>query len=151
MGESVTLDSGLTNRTVLLYQNVTGWVRGEWVRVNPHEALKEGIVRGDINSTSIASRVEQSGRSLTHNITGKGGNLQIRFAERQDDDGLESESYYNAISAKVQVQDESSYADGWSWSMHGIHHRGSGSVILASSTNAYVLRCLVEYTGKVVS
>lgn len=133
MGEAIMVNMG-GNTSLLMYQNVTGWAKGTWMKLDTQEPLKYAVVDGALNYSSIESRVKKTGRSLTHNITGSTGSLQLRLTEKLSDQVPESDSNFNVMTARLEVQDDSSYADGWVWKLHGIHHRASGSIFLTTTS-----------------
>lgn len=133
MGEAITVNAG-GNTSLLLYQNVTGWAKGTWMKLDTQEPLKNAVVEGVLNFSSIESRVKKTGRALTHNIIGSTGSLQLRLTEELSEQVSESDSQFNVMNARLEVQDDSSYADGWVWKLHGIHHRASGSIFLTTTS-----------------
>lgn len=136
MGDAILINAGAApNSTVLLYQNVTGWARGGWIKVDPHEIVKLGqTAEAPMNFSSVMARVEKSGRPLTHNITGQSGKLHLKLAEHSREQVVDIDSNYNVVNVRLEVQDESSYADGWTWRLQGVHHRGSGSMLLSTTS-----------------
>lgn len=135
LGGSKGLDilDGVSEDVLPLYQNVTSWLKGEWVPL----ALPEGFQAPLINLSSIAPKTTYNIGEWERNITGNGGKLQLRLEEEENKEHIEGTLSY--ISAFLTIQDERSSGDGWDAILHGIHHRASGNMMLTTTSEKWVL------------
>ncbi|KAK3048287.1 hypothetical protein LTS18_012973, partial [Coniosporium uncinatum] len=110
---------------LVLWRNVSGWVRGSWVRVNGFEdtGLEEGA-----NSSAYAA-----GQAYTRNVTGHEGKMSLSFTERdagqkqvrlgeEEEDG----DAVRGIAADISIFDETASGEGWKAKMYGVHYLDTG-------------------------
>lgn len=111
-----------------VYENITGIIRGHWVRSKVAENHASPIV----NLTSFAPQVTYSTQQFKRNITGREGNLRIKLEEKESnlspDNGLVRE-----LRAEMVIKDENSSGDGWEMTLHGIHYPEQGGILLATT------------------
>jgi mitofusin len=123
-----------------LYRNVTGRVRGKWVRSETESSVK----RPRLNLTALLPADAHFDRPFERNITGHSGNLRFEFAEKG-----KTESYSGIlvqdVRADVLIADETSAGDGWSIVLYGQHFVDTGHIILTTSSEKYAVLNDVKY------
>ena len=130
--EGLNILDGRTNGSLLLYHNVTGYVRGQWV-----QSELQGNRSPGVNLSAIVPNVEYFDQTWGRNISGKEGKVSLRFNERlpRTEDDLDGNT--QPIAARLTIQDETSTGDGWAMKLHGVHHVDSGSIILATTSEKF--------------
>lgn len=123
-----------SDETLLAYRNVTGWAKGRWSRARI--AVEESPT--NINRTLLDARLMNPARQVTHNVTGYEGKLDVFFNDKHGQSVEEQGSEYGTMSVRIVIQDTSSYGDGWSFRLHGVHDRKSGSMLLSTNSDKYV-------------
>jgi len=128
--EGLDLLDGTSSSTLFYYQNVTGWVLGRWVR----SRITDGIQAPHVNLSAVAPDVAYATTKYGRNITGSGGKIQLRLSEKPS-----STNNFNItnISARLTLQDESSYGDGWEIVLHGVHFRDCGGILLSTTSEKF--------------
>ncbi|KAI5297324.1 hypothetical protein KEM55_004852, partial [Ascosphaera atra] len=125
--------SSTVNRTLPVYHNVSGTVRGDWVRWT--EAEQADHPR--INLTALAMAHDYFTTEMRGNITGKGGTLSFEFADEKAP-GLEVEgTYVKGIKSTVKVDGFSRHGGSWTSTMHGIHVPQTGEIFLTTTSDKY--------------
>ncbi|KAI9667367.1 MAG: mitofusin [Bathelium mastoideum] len=118
-----------TEASIPLFHNVTGYVRGEWIRSKIEQEL--------MKSPDEEPEEEDEAPSAEYyrNITGSGGKVRFRFKEQIDgyDDHHSGQTY--PISAHMAIQDDTSYGDGWELTLHGVHFPDLGSILLTTTSH----------------
>lgn len=113
-----------------VYQNVTGTVRGHWTR----SRCAEGHSPPTMNLTTLTPYINYSNQKYSRNVTGSGGNLQIKLGEK-DGELLESEAgSVQEIRAEMTIKDPGSSGDGWQMTLHGIHYPRQGGIVLSTTS-----------------
>jgi hypothetical protein len=113
-----------------LYQNVTGIVRGSWIR----SRLSQGLHPPQINLTTLAPRAEFTTQDYDRNVTGSSGKLQLRLDEKTGEELIPGSGLVREISGTMTLRDESSPGDGWEIGLHGIHFQIFGGIILTTTS-----------------
>ncbi|KAK3059523.1 hypothetical protein LTS18_010625, partial [Coniosporium uncinatum] len=127
---------------LVLWRNVSGWVRGSWIRVNGFEdtGLGEGgkAVLGG-NSSGYAA-----GQAYTRNVTGHEGKMSLSFTERDTGQkqvrlGEEEEDgdAVRGIAADISIFDETASGEGWKAKMYGVHYLDTGAIMLATTSEKF--------------
>lgn len=111
-----------------LYENVTGIIRGHWVR----SRVAENYTPPVLNLTSPAPRIAYSTEHFKRNITGREGNLRIKLEEKEID-LLPEAGLVRELRAEMVIKDENSNGDGWEMTLHGIHYPKQGGILLATT------------------
>ena len=114
------------------YRNVTGSVRGEWIR----SEVTEGFQPPVLNVSAISS-VPYASTQYDRNISGERGHLTIKFNEKNADSVRLGSANARAIMAEMTIQDERSSGDGWELTLHGVHYLESGAVLLSTSSDKF--------------
>ncbi|KAE9963551.1 hypothetical protein EG328_011317 [Venturia inaequalis] len=121
--------SGDTSANLPIYHNISGNVRGSWVRSQIESKFK----RPQLNLTALLPSDARVFRSFERNITGDGGDLRFEFEEKG-----EGRSYNGMrvldMKATAVIADETSAGDGWSVVLYGHHFVDAGHVILTTSS-----------------
>ncbi|KAI4114027.1 MAG: hypothetical protein LQ345_005112, partial [Seirophora villosa] len=112
-----------------LYQNVTGIIRGRWVR----SRIAEGFRAPVMNLTALAPGVTYITDKYTRNVTGIEGKLRIRLSETKSElQDLENVSV-REITADLILEETSPSSDGWDMTLHGVHYPRDGSIVLTTT------------------
>ena len=129
-----------------LYKNVTGVMKGKWVR-SPGEISRlvaTGMER--LNLTLLTPGVNWGYGVWNHNITGREGKVVLTVEEKDlgiektEHKGAENESQEDFIreaSATMTIQDETSTGDGWEVRLHGIHWPRRGVLVFTTTSDKY--------------
>jgi len=122
---------GFESDVLPLYHNVSGYLRGEWIR----SKVAESVQAPQIDWSSV----DPQGRYLTHecnrNISGAGGNVRIEFEEKDSFKQVESSAgAVRFIKAGLTIRDENSWGDGWNMVLRGVHFLRSGSILLTTTS-----------------
>lgn len=128
--EGLDILDGTSRSTLLQYQNVTGSVVGRWVR----SRVTDGFQAPHVNLSAVVPNVAYATSKYGRNITGLEGKTRLRLSQT-----LESANNINvaAISARLTLQDESSYGDGWESTLHGVHFRDCGDILLSTTSEKF--------------
>ncbi len=118
-----------------VYQNVTGFVRGKWVRWEPIT----GYQVPTLNLSSLAPSTPYSKESFGHNVTGQEGDIRIRLEEQRSESLISTHGYAREVNAELTLKDDSSTGDGWAIVLHGVHYPQHGTMILTSTSSKLVL------------
>ncbi|KAI4087432.1 MAG: hypothetical protein LQ344_006768 [Seirophora lacunosa] len=112
-----------------LYQNVTGIIRGRWVR----SRIAEGVRAPVMNLTALAPGVTYMTDKYIRNVTGIEGKLRIRLSETKSElQDLENVSV-REITAELILEETSPSSDGWDMTLHGVHYPRDGSIVLTTT------------------
>ncbi|KAL8756636.1 MAG: hypothetical protein Q9184_004442, partial [Pyrenodesmia sp. 2 TL-2023] len=112
-----------------LYQNVTGFVHGRWVR----SKIANGVKAPHLNLTALAPRVSYTTEKYTRNITAWEGNLRIRLDEKKSKILTSEETSVREITAELMLEDGTSGGDSWDVTLHGVHYPQNGSIVLTTT------------------
>lgn len=110
-----------------IYQNVTGIVRGEWVR----SPVSVGMRAPTINLTEVVPELLYSTQEYN---TGNGGKIQFKLDEKRSKELESVPGSVREISAQVTIKDETSSGDGWEIAMHGVHYPDFGGIVLSTTS-----------------
>lgn len=136
-----------------IYGNVTGIVKGRWVRGNG-VGIEWGRSKEHMNLTEIAPAINWSWNTWSRNITGTEGELRLNIEERAEwgkfpgDDYIKqetaenqedqsSENYLREVSATMTIQDETSMGDGWEMRLHGVHWPRRGQLVMTTTSEKF--------------
>ena len=123
---------------VPFYRNITGILNGEWVRSKLEGDRGPSPV---LNLTALTPERSYSSQDYNRNITGKEGELRIKLDEKKSQryDSEQWQSSVRQIKGQITIVDETSRGDGWEFTLYGVHYPESGSVVLTTSSDKYVL------------
>ncbi|KAI1977319.1 hypothetical protein LOZ53_000880 [Ophidiomyces ophidiicola] len=132
---SLSPDSSLTNLTLPVYRNVTGRVRGDWVRWKEPESAN----RPHLNMTSIAKKYPLFVREFGHNVTTDEGRLVIDFHERAEVGEAMSVNGVpvREIEAHIMVEMNDSLGETWAMTVFGLHFEATGAMVLTTSSDKF--------------
>lgn len=128
-----------------VYENVTGVVRGPWVRSRGAGFDNQGEGSWNLNISAIAPDTDWAWQEWNRNITGRDGKAMIRIedfngprgqAERREGKVVVPGAP-REVAATLTVQDESSTGDGWDMRLHGIQWPHTGSLVLTTTSNKF--------------
>jgi len=129
-----------------IYENVTGVVRGRWVRNTKDLAGIES--HRQLNLSEISPGIEwayQSEEFWTRNVTGQEGKLMLRIDEKEvaekdaTSDKMEHTpaGFIREVAATMTIQDESSSGDGYEMRLHGVHWPKQGSLLMTTTSEKF--------------
>ncbi len=118
-----------------IYQNVTGIVRGKWTQSKHVESR----VPQAINLTALVPSVEYQSKKYNRNITGPAGDLRITLNEVDSDELLSEPGMIREVEAQINIMDEGSSGDSWSFTMYGVHFIKQGGIVLTTTSEKWVL------------
>ncbi|KAF2432380.1 hypothetical protein EJ08DRAFT_609138 [Tothia fuscella] len=120
-------------RELTIYHNVTGRVRGRWVR----SKLDESVGRPHLNMTAILPSDARFEHSFLRNITGNGGQMQFDFKSENQIQGLEGPGTVQNVRADAVFADETSTGDGWTTVLYGVQFVHTGHILLTTSSEKF--------------
>lgn len=112
-----------------MYENVTGIVRGDWVR----SRVAKNYTPPELNLTSLTPEIVYSTDQFKRNITGREGKLRIKL-EEMEKNGSQEAALVREIRAEIVIKDENSSGDGWEMTLYGIHYLKQGGILLATTS-----------------
>ena len=115
--------------TVPFYQNITGIIRGYWVRSTIGSDRQPPI----LNGSAISPLAVYLTKEYKRNITGYTGQLQLKLDEKRSESLQIEGRTVREIRAEMTIKDERSSDDGWEFTLHGVHYLESGSALLTTS------------------
>ncbi|TKA23516.1 hypothetical protein B0A50_07094 [Salinomyces thailandicus] len=132
------LEGELMDPDVSLYNNVTGFLHGQWVV----SKAQEEVARPHLNLSSYAQEGRSGERHLSRfgrNITGSAGMVSIRFREREQPVHYSSAvDAYNAtgIGAEMSLKDTST-GDEYELQLQGTYLPSLGQAIMTTTSEKY--------------
>lgn len=117
-----------------IYQNVTGIIRGEWVR----SPVAAGVRSPSVNLSTVVPDLVYSTHEFNRNITGASGKLRLKLDEKRSQLFDSGNGSVREISAQVTIEDGSSGGDGWQIAMHGVHFPDFGGIVLSTTSEKSV-------------
>ncbi|PGH17641.1 hypothetical protein AJ79_01003 [Helicocarpus griseus UAMH5409] len=116
-----------------VYHNVTGKIRGDWVRWQGRETES----RPQLNTTAIMLRHDYFTREFANNITAGHGNLMVELQE-EDGKGLAlAGSSAREIRADMTLYTEESWGNSYFVRLFGVHFPSSGGIILSTTSEKF--------------
>jgi hypothetical protein len=116
-----------------VWKNVSGHVRGIWVR----SKLDAEVARPTLNASSILPwDARDFKRQWERNITGNSGDLRFDFTEKGEAEEIGGVQLQN-MKAEIVLQDKASSGDGWSVVMYGTHLVDSGHMVLTTTSDKF--------------
>lgn len=130
-----------------LYENVTGIVKGPWVRSQGAGFENQGVGGWGLNLSAIAPDTNWAWNQWNRNITGAEGKAMIRVEDyqrvRRFGESEEEETRAvvpgapKEVTVTLTVQDESSTGDGWDMRLHGLQWPQTGALVLTTTSNKF--------------
>lgn len=128
-----TSNLNITDFFLPVYHNVTGKVRGSWVR----SSLPEDADRPRLNFTSLAKDNDYITREFAHNVTGDRGNLYFNFHEEDGETIYADGAFAREIKAEMTVESDHAYGKIWRSVLFGIHYPESGEIVLSTLSEKF--------------
>jgi hypothetical protein len=123
------------HRHVPVYNNLSGYVQGEWVR----SSLSRVRHPSDMGNSS-AMPESPFGQFLEYdrNLTGTSGSIRLHFTEIEGRMRTDENKTMSELSAKVRVGDDDSFGGNW-WEFvaHGVHFLKSGTAVLTTTSDRF--------------
>ncbi|CAL8574081.1 hypothetical protein XPA_000054 [Xanthoria parietina] len=126
---NATLPEASLKPGIPFYRNVTGIVRGRWVRSNLEDGTKPPV----LNLTALVPRMAYTTDRYTRNMTGSEGGVLIRFDEKQSHIIPSEDTSAREITADLTLEDDHSSGNVWHMTLHGVHFPQDGSIILTTT------------------
>ncbi|EAW07634.1 ubiquitin-protein ligase dscA [Aspergillus clavatus NRRL 1] len=114
-----------------VYRNVTGKLRGEWVR------RKQDGEHPKLNTTAIALENEYFTHEFSLNITGSSGTFYLDLREGGGEELRVDDGHVREIRATLAVESDDLWENTWYLSLFGVHFPESGGIILTSTSEKY--------------
>ncbi|KAF2838304.1 hypothetical protein M501DRAFT_956698 [Patellaria atrata CBS 101060] len=115
-----------------LYQNVTGYTLGNWVRSN----LEKDYVQPSINLSAVLPEGTYSSNKYQWNITGESGEIGLLISEKGAS-VTNLDRTVREVNARLTIYDELSSGEGWAITLHGVHFAETGGLILTSTSEKF--------------
>ncbi|EEH45812.2 ubiquitin-protein ligase TUL1 [Paracoccidioides brasiliensis Pb18] len=116
-----------------VYHNVTGKIRGDWVRWRGAETEK----RPQLNTTAIMLRHDYFTREFAHNITADHGTLLIDLQEEDGKGMALADARAREIRADMTLYTDESLGDSHFIRLFGVHFPSSGGIILSTTSEKF--------------
>ncbi|KMU87410.1 hypothetical protein CIHG_05204 [Coccidioides immitis H538.4] len=130
----LTPESNLTGLILPVYRNVTGRVRGDWVRWMEPELAH----RPNLNLTSIATKHDYFTHEFGRNITANDGRLVLDFQEEEGGKALDVNGVsVRDIRARMLVEMNDALGDSWVVPLFGIHFPATGAIVLTTTSEKF--------------
>jgi transmembrane E3 ubiquitin-protein ligase len=114
------------------YRNLTGLVKGTWLR----SKIGQDLPPPSLNST-ILSDIPYVTQDFTRNITSQRGDLHLKLDQKKSFQLRIASNVVQELKGELTISDESASGDGWELILHGVHFVESGSAILTTSSEKF--------------
>lgn len=121
-----------------VYQNVTGIVKGQWVR----SAIDDSSTQPSPNLTTLAPQVPYTTHEYNRNVTAPGGDMRIKLNEKDSELLATEHGSVREIRAELTIKDDNSSGDGWEMTLHGVHYPEIGGIVLSTTGEKYAMHNL---------
>lgn len=125
----------LTRLLLPVYQNVTGKLRGDWVRQKIDEPRAAN--RSHINITALVIENEYVTQEFGLNVTGDTGTIYLELHEGAGQELWQGDLNAREVKANLAIESASSLRSIWYLSLFGIHFPESGSIILSTTSEKF--------------
>ena len=123
------------------YQNITGILRGHWIRSMIGSERQPPI----LNTTVISPSTLYLSKEYRRNVTGHTGDVQLKLDEKRGESLQIGGNAVREVRAEMIIKDERSSDDGWEFVLHGVHYLESGGVLLTTSGERWVKQIFLIY------
>ena len=113
-----------------VYRNITGFIKGKWVRREPAAGNDNPV----LNLSSLAPSELYTTEDFLYNVTGREGDVHFKLDQKYSENFILSGSYATDVKVEMTLKDEASNGDGWAIVLHGVHSPQHGSIILTSTS-----------------
>src|SRR5215469_10490046 len=124
---------GALGSPLAVYKNITGYVRGSWIR-SPLEL--NDFRRPVLNLSTLLPDKGATSQPFHRNITGTEGRIHLRFEEKSSTHLVDGRPV-QTIRADFTISDDNSAGDGWEMILHGEHFVDEGHLILTTSSDKF--------------
>ncbi|KAL2005995.1 hypothetical protein VTN00DRAFT_9649 [Thermoascus crustaceus] len=121
----------LTQQPLPVYHNVTGKLRGDWVRqktVSYHPRL---------NITALALENDYVTHDFGLNVTGDTGTFYFDLHEGDGEELQQNSGHVREIRAELAIESDSSLGNTWHLSLFGVHFPETGGIILTTTSEKF--------------
>ncbi|KAL1969304.1 hypothetical protein VTN77DRAFT_9496 [Rasamsonia byssochlamydoides] len=125
----------LTQISLPVYHNVTGKLRGDWVRQKQDDAAASH--RPHLNVTALVLENDYVTHDFGLNVTGDDGTLYLDLHEGDGEELLQEPSHVREIRADLAIESGSSLGNTWYMSLFGVHFPELGEVILTTTSEKF--------------
>lgn len=128
---------GVLDKPLAVYKNITGYVRGRWIRSSlEHSRFSPPT----LNLTNLIPDRDPlfapTPQSFHRNISGSEGKISLRFEEKKEPDVVNGRPI-QTIRADLTISDDNSAGDGWEMILHGEHYVDEGHILLTTSSDKF--------------
>jgi hypothetical protein len=124
----------LTQISLPVYHNVTGKLRGDWVRQNDPASSSH---HPHLNITALVLENDYVTQEFGLNVTGDAGTLYLDIHEGDGEELLQEPHHVREIRADLAVESEDSLRNTWYMSLFGVHFPELGQVILTTTSEKF--------------
>ncbi|KAF2503048.1 hypothetical protein BU16DRAFT_499041 [Lophium mytilinum] len=116
-----------------VYQNVTGYVQGEWVK----SQVGRGVQAPRLNLSAIAPDQIFPLWDFDRNLTGNSGDVRFHFSEVDHSRDTAENNTISSIIARMVIGEDSSMGNWWEVKLHGVHFVESGGILLSTTSEKF--------------
>ncbi|KAF2397686.1 hypothetical protein EJ06DRAFT_497932 [Trichodelitschia bisporula] len=113
-----------------MYHNISGYVRGSWVRSKVGESLQPP----PLNFSALPDRF--AGSHFHRNITGDEGDVHLDFTLDRGSKPDET-TLMHGLRGDLTISDQTSYGNGWEVKLYGGFFVNSGSILLTTTSERF--------------
>lgn len=127
---------GLSDAHLAVYKNITGYVRGRWIRSSLENP---DTPRPSPNLTNLLPDRDPlfAPQQVFHrNISGSEGNIHLRFEEKKEP-SIVNGKHIQTLRADLAISDDNSAGEGWEMILHGLHFVDEGHILLTTSSDKF--------------
>ncbi|KAI9923594.1 hypothetical protein ASPWEDRAFT_133237 [Aspergillus wentii DTO 134E9] len=128
---STNLAPNLTQMLLPVYRNVTGKLRGDWVRHKQDRAPPQ------LNMTAIALENEYFTHEFSSNVTGNSGTFYLDLREGGGEELRLGDGQIREIRASLAVESDDFWGNTWYLSLVGLHFPETGGIILSTTSEKF--------------
>ncbi|KAF2670347.1 hypothetical protein BT63DRAFT_235731 [Microthyrium microscopicum] len=119
--------------TIPFYRNVSGCIRGTWIRSSAGEALKRPTP--DLE-TLLPDKIQREKHHYHRNVSGTTGKIQISFGEKGEADEWDN-LHARGVKAKLYIEHGRKLEDSSYVILNGLHLLETGSMILVTQSEKF--------------
>lgn len=121
----------LTQQPLPVYHNVTGKLRGDWVR------QKSVSYHPRLNITALALENDYVTHDFGLNVTGDTGTFYFDLHEGDGEELQQNGGHVREIRAELAIESDSSLGNTWHLSLFGVHFSETGGIILTTTSEKF--------------
>lgn len=123
----------LSNLSLPVYYNVSGQLRGDFIREKPQDPKYQPA----LNLTSISLKHDYFTREFGRNITVDNGRLVFEFHQREGQDFAVDGVGVREMKVDMSLITDQSLGERWDMSLYGVHYPASGGMILSTTSEKF--------------